>query len=70
MSYVRFRLLVLQKSEFLVKNVGVDAVAFQHLQELVVFQPVTPVAIATDAVSNTHTHTHPSFIIIIIFFFH
>jgi len=43
----------LKKSQFLVEYVGVNAVAFQHLEEFVIFEPVTAVAITTDAETNT-----------------
>jgi len=61
--YARFWFLVLQKSELFVKNVCVDAVAFKHLEELVVLEPLTTAAVLTHA-DIQHTSSTPLIIII------
>ena len=55
--HARFWLLVLQQTQLLVEDVGVDAVAFQHFDELVILEPVTPAPVPTHAEQPPHRHT-------------
>jgi len=54
--HARFWLLVLQQTQLFVENVGVDAVAFQHFDELVILEPVTPATVPAHAEQPQHRH--------------
>jgi len=51
-AYVRSGFFILHQTQLLVQNLGVHAVALEHLQEFVVLQPLTSVAVATDAATD------------------
>ena len=53
--YLRLRVIILQRAEFLVKDFSVHAVALQISQELVISQPLTPAPILRQPDNTTHS---------------